>query len=115
MSESKSFEALFCERHACDTAAFRRRVFWRSLHRRVLPLAPLLMLAGYFEQDRQFIAAAGRARSLSDLRDEIDAYHSHPDNRGFLRRFLRVRISTTRLRRLALGYFAGPTARALAS
>lgn len=115
MSERKSFETLYCARHGCDAAAFRRRLFWRALHRRCLPVAPLLLFGGYFECDRELIAAMERVRSPDELREEIETYRHHPQNRGWLRRTLRLRISTTRLRRIALGYLSNGTERALAA
>src|SRR5262245_48935803 len=107
VAANKTLSEAFCDRHGCTAADFRRRFFWRTLHRHALPLAPLLRLGGYFAVDEDLIAGCGSARSMRDLQEEIQAHRHHPLNRGWLRRQLALRISTHRLRRLARSYLPG--------
>lgn len=103
----KNFETVYCERHGCSPARFRRQVFWATLHWHALPVAPFLLVSDYFAPDRDLIAACGRARSMAEIREELDEYRYHPLNSGWLRKKLALRISTHRLRRLAYQHLPG--------
>lgn len=96
-----TFEESYCARHRCTPAQFRRRVFWLTLHRHALLFAPLALLGGHFEIDHELIAACGRARTLRELQEELKDHRNQPENARWLRRWLRLRVSTQRLRRLA--------------
>lgn len=101
----KSFQTVFCEERGCATADFTRKVFWRCLPRRARLCAACLGGSGarFFLPERVLLARVGATTSLRQLEEELDEFLHHPDNRGFLRMTLRIRISTTRLRRLAQG------------
>jgi hypothetical protein len=106
-ASGKTLAEAFCARHGCTMEEFRRRFFWRALHRHALPIAPLLQLGNHFAVDEDLIANCGRARSMHELREELLAHCHHPLNRGWLRRRLALRVSTHRLRRLAGQYLPG--------
>ena len=106
-SAVKTLEEVYCAQHRCTPASFRRRVFWSTLHRHALPFAPLLLLGNHFTADHDLIAACGRAQSLRQIREELEDHRYHPQNTGWLRRRLALRISTHRLRRLARDYLPG--------
>src|SRR5689334_16134084 len=65
-----TFAELYCRRHQCSPVEFGRRVFWRTLHRHAMPVAPLLLLGNYFESDRSLLEACGRATSLAQVQEE---------------------------------------------
>jgi hypothetical protein len=81
-------------------------VFWQSLHRHAIPLAPFLNLLNpdYFEIDRELINRAALARTIPELNEEIRDYAMDFRNQGGLRRMIGLRLSTRRLRKLAGPY-----------
>jgi len=54
-----TFAELYCAKNGCAPRQFRRRVFWRTLHWHAWPLAPLLLLGGYFTADDELISVCG--------------------------------------------------------
>ena len=58
------------------------------------------MWADYFEADYSIIHSTGRLYRVRDFAQEVTDYNFHPANRGLLRRLFRIRLSTTKLRRL---------------
>lgn len=83
---------------------FARRLFWRCLHRRALPWVPLLATVrpGYFQVEAQLLAQVGRARNLAAVDEEIRIFHHQDVSHRWLRRQLKLRLSTRRLRRIAV-------------
>ncbi len=103
----KTFAERYAEAHGCAPTEFCDRVFWSSLHRPAVALAPLLLLLGnHFAPDRALVAACGRARSLREIHEEIECFWRDPQNTGWLRKRLRIRVSVKRLQRTALPCFA---------
>jgi hypothetical protein len=98
---SATLAELYCKRTGCPPEKFSRRIFWRTLHWHALPLAPFLMVGGYFEADRSLIKACGGASRMREIRDEIREFSYHPQNSNWLHRRAKLRISTQRLGRLA--------------
>src|ERR1043165_1650951 len=72
----KTFRESFCERFGCPPEAFERRVFWRCLYRRSLPLSLVVYLVNrnYFALDLQTIKQLGVARSLQEFRGELESF-----------------------------------------
>lgn len=101
----KTLEAAYCDRHRCTPAQFRRRVFWSTLHRHALPFAPLFLLGGHFAADHDLIAACARAQNMRSIHEELGDHRYHPQNAGWLRQRLALRVSAHRLRQLAREYF----------
>lgn len=101
-----SFAELFCARHNLSLEQFEEEVIARSIHYHATLLWRLInwVHPDYFTADRQFIRALADVRSLRDFRVESSAFTHHPANRGFLRRMLKVRVSSGRLRRLIASY-----------
>jgi hypothetical protein len=79
----------------------RRALFWRSLYLHAWPVA--LLLGGYradfFNADREFIDDVTRLTRCRDFDEASYDFTLHPDNRRFARRWLRLRVSSHRLRR----------------
>ena len=95
----RTFEELFCAHYHVAPVNFARAVFWRCLPRRALPLAPFILLLnrGYFMADHDLIVSIGRLTNTGDLCDELEEFHCHPLNQGFVRRRMKVRLSGARL------------------
>lgn len=106
-----TFSKLYCERQGCAVLEFRGKVFWLTLHWYAVPLAPLLMIGRHFESDRALIAVCGRASRMRQVFEAIADYSGNKYNDGWLRRQVKLRVSTRRLRRLAARYLPDRKAR----
>ncbi|HVU25299.1 MAG TPA: hypothetical protein VHE13_14315 [Opitutus sp.] len=102
----QTFREAYCTKHQCPPAEFAARVFWHTLYRHALFVAPLLIWLNYdfFSPDRSLIGHAGDATSVSRIRDEVRDYFWDSSNRGWLRRTLRLRVSGQRLKNLSRQY-----------
>jgi len=103
----KTFEEAYCEHHRCTPVQFRRRVFWTTLHRHALPLAPWLLFGGYFAPEYELIAGCGRAEAMRHLVEELEVYRVHHVHSSWLRQRFAIRVSARRLRRIARDYLPG--------
>jgi len=100
-SPVKTFEDQFCAAHAVAPEDYVDAVLKQSLHPLARWLRPVLVLApGHFAADRNFIKGVGRISRLEDFDGEVRDYLIDPDNSGFLRRTLKLRVSVTRLSRI---------------
>lgn len=96
-----SFCAAYCQKHASEETTFERSVFWQVIY----PHARLIAFFGgdrsdLFSADRGLISYCGRLTSLDAIERELAEFASL-QNRGFLRRSCRIRISGRRLKKLA--------------
>ena len=77
---------------------FEQAVVWRALHWQARPFFWLRKLGSdYYSADFDFVRGVGELRHRRDYRNEAAEFHYHPGNRNFLRRFLRLRVSSHRL------------------
>ena len=100
MGWEKTFRELYSDRFGCPAEVFETRVFWRTLHRRSLPLALLVYLfdRDFFRLDLLAIRQLGVTQSAREFRAEVDLFCSeYRMQRSFLRKTLRLRISGRRL------------------
>jgi hypothetical protein len=99
----KTFAELFSAAQRCSADSFEERVFWRCLHRRALPAAPIVrwLSPGYFAPDWEFVRASAHCSTLRQIDEEIRDFTLDSANHQWWRRVARFRISTRRLRRLA--------------
>lgn len=96
---SRQLRAIYCSRHELPPEQFETAVFHYGLY----PHARLLRWLfdrEYFTADLEFIRSVANLRSRRDFSAEATGFHQHPDNRSFLRRVLRLRVSASRIRRL---------------
>ena len=102
----RTFEEIYCERHNCSPKEFSRRLFWKCLHRRAVPIAPVILLVNwdYFFPDRDLISQVRRSEKLNQVWEELREYFIHPNHQGFLRRRLNIRLSGRRLINIAKQY-----------
>ena len=96
-----TFRERYCRRWAIPPEQFEEHLLPRALYPSARILRPLLGLrAGYFHPDREFIRAAGDLRSRRFFHAEAGEFHGTEANHRFLRRWLRLRVSAERTRRL---------------
>ena len=106
---NQTFTEFFCVKHKISHDDFVREVFNRSLypHARLLKWLLIFYDPYYFDPDHELIASAGAIGRVRDFVNEAYQFNIHPANCGWLRRKLRLRVSTQRLRaiiRETLGY-----------
>lgn len=96
-----NFAEKFCARRQVAPKNFEASVLRLALYPAARLLFPLLNLSpGYFAPDREFIRGVGRISRGEAFRYEEQDFSLDPDNRGLLRRGLKLRVSARRLRRL---------------
>ena len=96
------FADRYCQRHGIAPERFMRSVLRRSVPWHVRPLLPLIGLFRpmHFTADYDFIEAVGWLREQRDYQFAVREFSEHPANRGFLRRWLRLRVSVGRVSEL---------------
>jgi hypothetical protein len=98
---ASTFAEKYCAQHGLAPEEFLEAAFRRSLYPHARLLRPLLALNfNYFAADREFIRGIGRLTRFRDFVTEVQDFRDDSNNRGFLRRVLRLRVSVTRARRL---------------
>ena len=100
----RCFAESYASRHGICREGFVLSVFQRTLHPHVRPLFSLIneIRPLFFSADYDFIVAVGQMRRFSDYETATLEFATHPANRGFLRRWLRLRVSVRRMRWLVL-------------
>jgi hypothetical protein len=95
----RTFSERYCEAHGCAQSDFPRRIFWKCLHRRAIPWAPLILAVNprYFAADRELASSVGRATDMNRVWEEVRAYFVSPRNAGWLRRRAGFRLSARKL------------------
>jgi hypothetical protein len=64
-------------------------------------LRPVLALSStYFTADRNFIKGVERISRFNDFEGEVRDYLHDPENRGFMRRVLKLRVSVYQMLRI---------------
>lgn len=102
-----TFRELYCARDGCEPSQYVRKVFCSSFSRRaVLPgsLCLTLLQMRAFRPERELIAALGEATSVGQFKEELH-YFTNRRSLGWMRRILGLKISTRRLRSLAIECF----------
>lgn len=96
-----SFRERYVAMHHIDPSGFEEHVLRRALYLHARPLREALAaFPDYFAADREFLRSVGDLRSRRFFHAEAGEYHSSASNRGFLRRFLRLRVSAERVRQI---------------
>lgn len=98
----KNFADLYCIQNQIDRARYEREVLVRSLfpHARLFAWWMLFFTPQSFAADMDFVRSVGDLRRFRDFEFEAHEYAHHPANRGFLRKFLYIRVSARALRRM---------------
>jgi hypothetical protein len=98
----KSFAELYCMQQGIPATAFAQHLFRRALYPHARPLAWLVNLFSrtYFEPDRAFVEDVAKLTRYTDFFSVAMDYSQNSSNLLFLRRVLRLRVSTERMRQL---------------
>lgn len=97
-----AFAGLYCEKHGIHPSAFTQHVFRRTLypHARLIAWFIQRVSDDYFMPDLDFVHDVGQITKYREFTAAGMEYGYHPLNRGFLRRVLKIRISTELMQRL---------------
>jgi hypothetical protein len=97
----KTFRERYCERHGIALDEFERVLVRLSLHWQARLLYGLLALdSEYYSADYELVRSIGDLRSRRGFHNEVAEYHYHPRNRSLLRKVLRMRVSSQRLKKI---------------
>ena len=110
MNTTYNFKTAFCARFEHPQENFEQRVFWNAMHPEAKPVALLIhcLRPKFFASDLDCIRSLATAESKQEIRAIINSLQYDPAfKRGFIRGFLRVRISGRRLTRLAARVLGG--------
>ena len=97
-----TFAKRFCEQQGIPSARYASAVFAKSLypHARLIGWLFGFLRRDYFSPDFELIRSVAHLYTLKAFFDEANHYIEHPSNGHWLRRILKIRISTTRMRKL---------------
>ena len=94
-----TFRERYCAKTGIRPEDFESHVLARALYAHAKPFRALLdWSANYFAADRDFVRCVGDIRSRRQFHAEAGEFRSHPRNKGFFRRALRLRVSAEKLR-----------------
>ena len=99
-SHIRDFKSLFCKEFGCSPRRFEKKLFWQTMNPDMKPIALLLrcIRPGFFRRDFEYIRLLGAARTKADIVRIVNPLPFDPSfNGGFLRGFLRIRISARRV------------------
>ena len=90
----RNFEEKFCAIHGIAPENYVDAMLQRTLYPAARWLRPVLAWRpSYFTADRNFIQGVGRISRFSDFEAEVKDYLHDPQNRGIMRRGLKLRVS----------------------
>lgn len=103
----------YCARRSIPGARFKETLLTRSLNPLARRLRPVLRRVSpdFFALDEAYVECVGRVRTLHQLLDESYDFRNHEENRAFLRRALRLRVSVERLHDEVWGCFSTSSGR----
>ncbi len=97
-----TFASLYCAQRKIEQGDYAKAVMSETLYPHAKVVAPLVRLLWprHFAADHDFIEAVGKLRRFREVFNEAEDFAHHPDNVGFSRDTLNLRISSRRMRRL---------------
>jgi hypothetical protein len=98
------FAQKFCAHFEAAPGRYRSIALARALYPHARLLRPLLECfdSEFFAADREFVNEIGRLTRRRDFGVVADEFHKDSDNFRFLRRKLRLRVSTARMKSMFL-------------
>ena len=98
---TETFQERYCRHFRLPAERFEAHMFRRALYPRVRWWRGLIWFfdRGYFDADHEFVRGVGQLLRARDFHGELKDFQFHPDNRGFLRGGMRLRISANRMAR----------------
>jgi hypothetical protein len=99
---TETFQERYCRHFKLPADRYETSMFRRALYPRVRWCRGLIWIfdRGFFSADREFVRGVGQLVRARDFHAELKDFQFHPDNRGFLRGGLRLRISANRMARM---------------
>jgi hypothetical protein len=90
-----TFASLFCEKFQCAPEKLEEEVLWRCMQPRFVFVARLAWkyIPDFYLPDFHLINQVRDLTGVEDVSSEIEAFRYHHPARGFLRGWLRLRIS----------------------
>lgn len=106
MTES-TFKSLFCERFSIPESRYAAEIFRRCAYpqARILRGVTEFISPLFFSGDYELIREVGLCASFGEVRATLISHPWHHTNTWFSRRRLRIRLSTSKLRLLAIEIF----------
>ncbi len=104
----RNFQELYCEKHGLGTEQYAKHIRQRALYPHARLFTPFLTLfnGDYLAADNDFIQDVAQLTRYNDFFNSSFEYIHHPANHGLLRRWLKLRVSTERMRRIVRGTFS---------
>jgi hypothetical protein len=105
----RDFRSVFCGRFGHSLKKFEKKLFWQAVDPNIKPVAFAIscLHPGFFRRDFECIRRIAATDTPQDVAAIVNGLPYDPRfNRGFLRGFLRIRISGRRLVRIANQLFA---------
>jgi hypothetical protein len=100
-SMALSFRERYCAIHQIAPADFEEHILPAALYFHARPLRRLFAaFPDYLAADREFLRSVGDLRSRRFFHAEAGEYFTATACRGFLHRFLRLRVSAERVRQI---------------
>ncbi len=97
-----TFGAMYCAQRKIEQADYERAVFNETLYPHAKLVAPVIRLLWprHFVADHDFVQSVARLRRFREFFNESEDFAHHPENVGFSRVTLNLRVSSRRMRRL---------------
>ncbi len=97
-----TFGALYCAQRKIDSKDYEKAVLNETLYPHAKLVAPIIRLLWprHFVADHDFVQSVARLRRFREFFNESEDYAHHPENTGFSRVTLNLRVSSRRMRRL---------------
>jgi hypothetical protein len=101
-TQEKTFIECFCEKNGIPRDRFASVIFSKALypHAHIPRWLIGLVWRGYFSSDYELIQRISRMKRLKDCMEEAEHYGERHANGHWIRRTLKIRVSTRRLRTL---------------
>jgi hypothetical protein len=101
--ERESFRERYCAHFGITSERFEDHVLDRCLFAPARWLRPTLeaVWAATFQRDRSFVTSFGEAQSERDLRNAVEDFQDAQEYAHWIRRHLKIRISSRRFQSLA--------------
>lgn len=94
-----TFRERYSQHWSISPSDFEEHLFSRALYLHARAARPILTRQ-FFAPDREFLRNVGDIRSRRYFHAEAGEFHDMPENGRLLRRWLRLRVSAERTRRL---------------
>ena len=97
-----TFGALYCAQRKIDQADYEKTVLNETMYPHAKLVAPIIRLLWprHFVADHDFVQSVARLRRFREFFNESEDFAHHPENVGFSRATLNLRVSSRRMRRL---------------